>query len=217
MTHIRTARIAAELSPFAGSGAIPFIGDSHMERMSLVYGQGNHTINGHPVVFAGIAGAHWGNLYSDIPWASIHALNPTRIVLCCGVNDANSSVGFDAGNNVDTFWWQTIMQGVINQCKIKDPNTLLVTSPPPESAAGVNAYRNHQIGRIQYYLATGAIGSVSPLPFLDLHYDLAVAPKTPVSSAYSNPCYAAAGSTMDQVHEYRSVYEDIMARITAAL
>lgn len=201
---LRANRIAA-YAAVAQSGGTWIVGDSHAERLSSAYAQGSQTNAGHPVYFAGIAGATWPKLRDCIPWSAIGAKSPSKIIIMAGVNDATTGSCCDANGNVTSAYVAAIFQTILAAQAIT-PNVVIATDPPPESAAGIDAYRVHQSARMVYYAATLAWSifgysdnAGTPFTFIDL-YGLMGAGGSPASSAYSGGRYAAAGSTMDNVH-----------------
>jgi hypothetical protein len=225
--QMRAARIAAELSAFGPSDdVIVVVGDSHVERAGLVYAQGSQTIGGHPVVFAGIAGATWGTLRDCIPWSDIAAVQPHNIVLMASVNDANTGSCCDSSGYATAAYAQVVM-GAVMQARSIVSSPVIVSDPPPESAAGIGALQVHSAARIVYYVATNCGGTCNWATFgwpnagpgihqyIDMYYELRGAACTPSSAGYGTPCYSAAGSTMDRVHLTRSQYAALMAALSS--
>jgi hypothetical protein len=201
------------------AGDIVIVGDSHYERMETTYAQRSQSINDHPVVILGSAGATWQTLRDCFPWSSIGARHPGSIHLQASINDVVTGQccnGYTSGADATASFAQVIMQAITNARTAlggaKWPS--VSTDPPAESAAGVDAYEYHAANRVVYYVATNCGGSCawtafnwfstepsSPLTFVDQFYLMRAASCDASSTAYAgNPCYAVSGATLDNVH-----------------
>ena len=201
---LRASRITAYASA-ASSGGVWIVGDSHVERLSTAYAQGSQTMGGAPVYFAGIAGATWATLRDCIPWSSIAAKSPSKIILMAGTNDAATGSCCDAYGN-GTVAYAGVIMGAVNAARALTTNIVIATDPPPEAAAGIDAYRVHQSARMVYYVATLAWSVFgysdspgTPFIFVD-QYGAMGTGGSPASQAYSGGRYATSGSTLDNIH-----------------
>lgn len=203
---LRNARIVRDLTSDTFVSPIVIVGPSHIERAAIAYMPGEYEINGHPVLFAGIAGAEWDTLRDCIPWSTINSLSPFSIVLQGGVNDAANGTCCDTNGDVTTARAYIMMQ-TIETARAITSNIVIASDPPPEDDAGIDTYKNHQMARVAYYLAQlnvwvalGWATQPAHLPFIDNYYNMRGASCTPAISAYSTPCYAGSNATEDNVH-----------------
>lgn len=214
-----SSRVNADVA-LLQAGDFVVIGDSHFERMATTYAQRSQSINGHPVVILGSAGATWQTIRDCFPWSAIGARSPGSIYLQSSVNDAVSGQCCDANGNGTVAYAFTIMQAAVNAYgalgNAKWP--AIGTDPPPESAAGISASVLHNATRMVYYVATnssscgggsckwsdfGWTGTTptGSLQFIDQYYLMRAGACDASSVAYSgNGCLAATGATLDNVH-----------------
>lgn len=211
----RASRINAIVATIQPGDDI-FVGDSHGERISTAFAQRTQSIGGHPLVVLGSAGATWQTIRDCFPWSAIGARSPHNIILQASINDVVTGQCCDANGNGTTAYAFTIMQAVLNaHGALGSGWPVLATDPPPESAQGMSAITVHNSARMVYYIATnsaacgctwgafGWTGTVPPgsLQFIDQFSIMASGSCDAASAAWAgNACYAAAGSTLDNVH-----------------
>lgn len=216
---IRAPRISAELAQFsAQDSVVVVVGDSHIERASIAYAQGSLSIDGHPLVFAGIAGATWETLKNCIPWSSISAIQPSKIIIMASVNDA--ATGACCSGVWATAAYGAIIKDTVNLALAITQNVTIASDPPPESAQGMNAQTVHSAARMVYYTATkcgsscpwGDVNSSGNLQYIDVYSSMSAASCTSsIDSSYATiPCYAGSLTTMDNVHLTRGLYQTLM-------
>lgn len=173
-----------------------WIGDSFIERASETYGQGSNTLNGHSVYMLGSAGATIGTLINCIPWSSINI--PHTIIIQIGLNDANNNSCCSSDANGTPFW--NNLQTLIPIITGIGANVVLVSDPPPESAAGINAQRPWTVARIMKYVSDNELGSFGPLTFVDLYSLMSIGSCSSAYQTYTTACYSLAHSRLDFIH-----------------
>jgi hypothetical protein len=130
-----------------------------------------------------------------------------------GLNDAVSGSCCSSDYNGTPFW--NALEVLVPMIKATGANVVLASDPPPESAAGINAQRPWTVSRIMEYVATGVIGDISPMPFIDLYSLMSTGSCSSAYQPFVTPCYSAAHSRLDYVHPEHDGIVEMFGHLSA--
>lgn len=224
MTDSRIVRKKKIIANLAGKvSPVVIVGDSHVERMEQIFGE--TTIDGSPVLWAGIAGATFDDLATYIPWSDIRASGPRKLFFMCGTNNAVQKLFLDSSFNLSTAGAQNALNSIsygYSAVGGDRSKLVLVSDPPIERDFGVDPRATYAYARMMYYAATldwsvfGWPSSPGPFRFTDEHYLRSIpgGTKSCAVGGYVTPCFAASPSTQDQVHmshdAYAAIWDDMV-------
>jgi hypothetical protein len=215
--NVRNSRIDAIVSG-APSGAAYVLGDSFLERAEVTFQQGTQSGGGKSTYILGSAGGTIATLANCFPWAFLNS--PSVIAIQIGLNDANNGTCCTgSGESTGGGPFATALDALLTAIRSAHPGAtiVLISDPPAELAAGIDAYRVFQTARVIYYLANNIIGTQgTTFTFVDNYHALRGAACTPASSSYVTPCYQATGATLDEVHSGYANTQAMIGNILAS-